>query len=89
MCAMISCLRSRGNLRPSIYCNKFSWSLGQKKKKSTELSQLGSNQNTYLISIACGKNQKALQGKTVLSNYSETIGLLQTFEWGNPKEFRN
>ena len=32
MCAMISCLRSRGNLRPSIYCNKFSWSLGQEKK---------------------------------------------------------
>ena len=34
MCAMISCLRSKGNLRPSIYCNKFSWSLGQEKKFS-------------------------------------------------------
>ena len=34
MCAMITCLRSRGNLRPNIYSNKFSWSLGQEKKHS-------------------------------------------------------
>ena len=41
MCAMISCLRSRGNLRPSIYCNKFSWSLGQEKKTCEKQATVG------------------------------------------------
>ena len=33
ICAIITCLRSKGNLKPINYSNKFSWSLGQEKKR--------------------------------------------------------
>ena len=38
------------------------------------------------VAIACGEIQKALQGKVVLSKYSETVGLIFNISTGNPHE---
>ena len=38
------------------------------------------------VAIACGEIQKALQGKVVLSKYSETVCLIYNISTGNPHE---
>ena len=38
------------------------------------------------VAIACGEIRKALQGKFVLSKYSETVGLIYNISTGNPHE---
>ena len=38
------------------------------------------------VAIACGEIQKALQGKVVLSKYSETVDLIYNISTGNPHE---
>ena len=38
------------------------------------------------VAIACGEIQEALQGKVVLSKYSETVGLIYNILTVNPHE---
>ena len=38
------------------------------------------------VALACGEIRKALQGKGILSKYSETVGLIYNILTGNPHE---
>ena len=61
---------------------KFAPSKWGAQKKMSQSEKL----DATTVAIACGEIQKALQGKVVLSKYSETVGLIYNISTGNPHE---